>query len=1586
MERQNRLEHLNRSGVTAERRRFGWRNRTAALCRDAAAPGVSFWPLAVRPGVAAAVFCVLWLLCPSHGAAQWVAYNDHSRGAGSPDGLNTTASNVTAYSVAAAGTAVGGPLTNFLTGGRITPNQAGVRILLSGRQDGTSGGSASPTNPASPAAMLFTGKVAWSNSSLYFGGSGGFATSEVRMTFTNLVPGRLYNFRGTAIRGGGYATRCSHVTLAGASNAVPAHRTGAGSPGIVTNGWAPYGDMLVPGTQAILNSGENRCGDVIGWDLIQPANGSNFSVICSNWTGVLPGGGTNSVYAYALSAIMLEEIAPVYIVFQPQSLSVCLGNPFSLSVTAAGSGNMGYQWQHNGTNLLGKTNSVCSVAMAAVENGGDYSVIITNILGAVTSDVAAVTISSTGIEILGQPQNTSALLGTPAVFSVGLNPDAASPNFQWYRNLVPENSGGTAIPGATGAQYTLPAAYESNAVYYYYVVVSNCVNIATSTVAALAITYAPIIITNQPLDAVVSVGSSTGLAVGVSGSVPRYQWFRGSDPIPWATNATLALTNIQFADSGYYSAVISNPSSSATSRLAVLAVSAPPYLLIHATNHVWSYRQDGVDLGTAWRGVAHDDTGWPTGRGVFGFESGNTFVQSLTNTVLSLTNLSGTTNTTIYFRTTFVLTNDPADLVLVTSNLVDDGHVVYLNGVEAYRSTNMLAGVSGYGAFARAPHQEGVWEVANLPSGLLVDGTNTLAVELHQNSLTSADAVFGFAAVVQYQTPSPILITNPPQSQSAIELKPVTFAVGYTGGAVRVWWFFQRTTNDLPEAIPWGRSPTLTITNPAFGVNDGLYFAVLSNTFEVVHSDVVTLTIRPDLRAPDLVDADGIAAPTQVLLTFDEPLLLIPDAPLLALTNPANYTVTNTIGEALTVISAAFTNGTNILLTTATPRLPDRNYIVTVAHAADISPRHNTSTNLVSPVSTLLRLVESADNYWFAQPISGIDPVDDFTNGVWKLPEYDPGASGAGWFYPGQSPFCFGNVVPPEPCGTSLSQGVVATFFRKPFFFLGSPAGLRGWMSHIVDDGAVFHLNGVEMHRFNMPTGEVTMTHPALTILSSPTLTGPVKLPRSQFLLGKNVLAVELHGGRVIEATLAFAMELQARVDSLVVGPVVLTTSPLDLTVAESEPAAFRFRAAGGAVFQWRSNGVDIAGATNDSYNIPNTPLSANGARFSVLIVGASNAIESGEAVLTVLPDTNAPVLLSAYLVAPDTISLSFSEPVSEATTTNLLNYAITNAVGPALPVVSIILTNATNALLQLGAAPAGSYTVVASDVVDRSTAGNPIAANSRVTVGVTDYPLVADGVTLWRYNDENFDLGTAWREVGYDDRSWLQGLGIFDGKWNAATAEPMPRANIAGEPVLTQLSATNATNPGRIPTRYFRATPVLPVFGPGAALSLRHAVDDGAAFYLNGQLLYSIRTVIPTTFGFGNVLSAAGDAVFEGPFSVPVTNLFPATNLLAAELKEQNQTSSDATFGAFLTLDVPSLMLPPGGSTNTVPAFPPRLRITRAQPDQIELSWTNNGPWLLQHADSVAAPGDAWITVTNPPNPLMLSVTNAPRFFRLKK
>ncbi len=181
----------------------------------------------------------------------------------------------------------------------------------------------------------------------------------------------------------------------------------------------------------------------------------------------------------------------------------------------------------------------------------------------------------------------------------------------------------------------------------------------------------------------------------------------------------------------------------------------------------------------------------------------------------------------------------------------------------------------------------------------------------------------------------------------------------------------------------------------------------------------------------------------------------------------------------------------------------------------------------------------------------------------------------------------------------------------------------------------------------------------------------------------------------------------------------------------------------------------------------------------------------------------------------------------------------------------------------------------------------------STPAVFVTDPVMDIDA--SWRFDQSGEDRGTQWREPGFDDSQWDVGQGLF---FNESS-------DLAGLPKNTPLEIGAMTY-------YFRTTFEWDDVGDGTSLGLRHVVDDGAVFYING--VEFARFNMPTGEIDFQTRSrrSVSNAAFVGPLAIPADLLQPGTNTLAVEVHQRNATSNDVVFGADL-----------GISRQTVPATP---------------------------------------------------------------
>jgi uncharacterized repeat protein (TIGR02543 family) len=165
------------------------------------------------------------------------------------------------------------------------------------------------------------------------------------------------------------------------------------------------------------------------------------------------------------------------------------------------------------------------------------------------------------------PDSLAVVAGQNATFTVSaLGSQPLS--YQWRFN-------DTNLDGATLSTYTRSGVQPADAGSYS-VVVTNAYGSATSSVATLTVIVPPTIAT-QPLSQTVTQGTVATFSVAASGTAPfSYQWRLNGASIGGATASSYTRSNVQPADAGSYSVVVTNAAGGATSSNAVLTVIAPP--------------------------------------------------------------------------------------------------------------------------------------------------------------------------------------------------------------------------------------------------------------------------------------------------------------------------------------------------------------------------------------------------------------------------------------------------------------------------------------------------------------------------------------------------------------------------------------------------------------------------------------------------------------------------------------------------------------------------------------------------------------------------------------------------------------------------------------------------------------------------------------------------------------------------------------------------------------------------------------------------------------------------------------------------
>ena len=168
-----------------------------------------------------------------------------------------------------------------------------------------------------------------------------------------------------------------------------------------------------------------------------------------------------------------------------------------------------------------------------------------------------------------------------------------------------------------------------------------------------------------------------------------------------------------------------------------------------ATGSVWKYLDTGVAPSPSWTSGEYEDDAWRSGRAKLGYGIGDEA------TTLSFGGNPSDRPITSWFRQPFFVEDKSVISHLVFRLRRDDGAVVYLNGQEVFRE-NLPPGEIQPATTARADvlsaEEQTYFRRLISPAGL-ANGTNLLAVELHQFRTNSPDLSFDLELLAMTEAP-----------------------------------------------------------------------------------------------------------------------------------------------------------------------------------------------------------------------------------------------------------------------------------------------------------------------------------------------------------------------------------------------------------------------------------------------------------------------------------------------------------------------------------------------------------------------------------------------------------------------------------------------------------------------------------------------------------------------------------------------------------------------------------------------------------------------------------------------------------------
>jgi uncharacterized repeat protein (TIGR01451 family) len=161
------------------------------------------------------------------------------------------------------------------------------------------------------------------------------------------------------------------------------------------------------------------------------------------------------------ATIVTTVDVPPAITGQPSSQTAIVGTNVTFQVTATGTSPLAYQWAFNGTNLAGATTDTLLLTNVQSAQAGNYTVVITNLAGSITSGVAS-------LSVLVPIAISSVSLASPAV-SISFPSDAGLSYLLEYKTLLDDPTWtplSPAVPGTGGVMTLQDTNPPANSRYY----------------------------------------------------------------------------------------------------------------------------------------------------------------------------------------------------------------------------------------------------------------------------------------------------------------------------------------------------------------------------------------------------------------------------------------------------------------------------------------------------------------------------------------------------------------------------------------------------------------------------------------------------------------------------------------------------------------------------------------------------------------------------------------------------------------------------------------------------------------------------------------------------------------------------------------------------------------------------------------------------------------------------------------------------------------------------------------------------------------------------------------------------------------
>lgn len=950
-----------------------------------------------------------------------------------------------------------------------------------------------------------------------------------------------------------------------------------------------------------LYQGNDTTGTVLSSMIRTTSGGNTYTNFSNQFDGLAIGianSGTSLNPQMDISRITITKDtyrAPV--ISNLTNRTVVAGNSVTLAPTISANPTASYQWQTNGVDIAGATSATLALNNVQYsQNGYVYSLIATNVAGAVTNNMTLSVIVAPSISTLN---NQAVYTGGTANISATVD-GVPTPTVRWQYNgadMADGLSGSGAIISGSATTNLFLLGVQAGDSGTYSLIASNSAGLVTNSMYLLvsASDVLPTLVGPTSITAIEG-NSGTFVITNYYGlPQPTLQWLdQTGAPIVDATNTTLTLSNISYSQNGYvYSCVASNSVGSVTNQ-ATLTVIVPPAITSQPANLTVTNTQSAA-FTVAATGVPAPAYQWKkNGSPISGATSAtytiaNAVPADMGSYSCTITNAAGTTNTisvTLTVNSTMSATafspangatgicyDTPLAITFSTAPALGTAGTIKIysvtDSVNPVDTINVALGAAQQRTFP-SDAQSFTYQTLEITG-------NTLKIYPHFNVMSSNATYY-------------VTIDN-----GAVKDSTGAYFVGIS--ATNIWSFSTKVGGPVDANNPVvnadGSGDFLTVQGAVNSIATGTSATQrVINIRNGIYREIVNISGRHNLTLRGQSRLGAVLAGTNNN-NFQQPSSTTHNR--MSFKVNANDIVLDT----LTISNATVQGGSQaeaLMIETGAKRCIVYN------------------SEIISRQDTILANVNSSQAYFYKSLIKGnFDYIWGGGNLFFDQCEIRTiSGTGSGQLSAARtdtSATTSTNFPWANPGGTYTANGmsfVNCTFTADSGIAPITLAGSNGTAGNNVSwFGCDFATNYVAPSvlfsgNFVFWQAQNTMTNAPVSFANLVTLSGA-----DARLLAATNIPTWFYGW---EPTI----------------PPVINTNPVNQTVTAGQPASFSVSATGipAPTYQWQHAGTNLSGATSATLNIASTTTDDAGA-YAVIVTTAAGSVTSSTATLTVIP--NAP-------------------------------------------------------------------------------------------------------------------------------------------------------------------------------------------------------------------------------------------------------------------------------------------------------------------------------------------------------------------------